>query len=225
MGLGSVTPQSQIGLQLRYDTSMGYQVIECLPAAEATLKLPLPTPLPARLYIQPASAGEGFWEVINPGLRIKLPQPSDRIELRTIDGKRYELHADIQQPTEHKEGDSVNPIYLTHHQEDGELARHIASQLAQQGIQVTLLTESPSEFQRLKSWQIATRRLGRLCSCRQQFVATLAAGRVAARCRRRRSGRLGRAFAQYQSHQTMAIRAIDKQRIYPRHPLGATGFE
>ncbi len=153
LGLGSLTPQSQIGLQLRYDASIGYQVLECLPANDASLTLPLLTPLPARLYIQPANAGEGFWEVINPGVRIKLPQPAKRIELRTIDGKRYELHAEFERPTDHQVGEQTQPIYLTHHQEDEELARHIASQLAQEGIQVTLLTESPTEFKRLKIWQ------------------------------------------------------------------------
>lgn len=148
-----LTPQSQIGLQLRYDASLDYQVLECLPANDAAITLALPTPLPARLYIQPTNANEGFWEVINPGVRIKLPQASERIELRTIDGKRYELHAEFERPTENQRGETVNTIYLTHLKEDEELAQQIASQLAEQDIPVTLIIESPTEFNRLKSLQ------------------------------------------------------------------------
>lgn len=153
LGVSSLTEQSKIGLQLRYDPSLGYQVLECLPATDAAITLPLPTPLPARLYIQPENASEGFWEVINPNVRIKLPQPSRSIELRTIDGKRYELHAEIELPTNNENRQAVNATYLTHDKEDEQLARHIAAQLAEQGIQVTLLTESPTEFNRLKSEQ------------------------------------------------------------------------
>jgi hypothetical protein len=152
LGVSSLTEQSRIGLQLRYDATLGYQVLECLPATDAAITLPLPTPLPARLYIQPENASEGFWDVINPGVRIKLPQPSRSIELRTIDGKRYELQAEIELPTDNENRQAVNATYLTHVKEDEELARHIAAQLAEQGIQVTLLTESPTEFNRLKSW-------------------------------------------------------------------------
>jgi hypothetical protein len=153
LGVSSLTEQSRIGLQLRYDATLGYQVLECVPAADASITLPLPTPLPARLYIQPENASEGFWEVINPNVRIKLPQPSRSIELRTIDGKRYELHAEIEPPKDNEIRQASNAIYLTHVKEDEELARHIASQLAEKGIPVTLVIESPTEFSRLKSWQ------------------------------------------------------------------------
>jgi hypothetical protein len=153
LGVSSLTEQSRIGLQLRYDATLGYQVLECVPATDASINLPLPTPLPARLYIQPENASEGFWDVINPGVRIKLPQPSRSIELRTIDGKRYELHAEIELPTDNENKQAINAIYLTHVKEDEELARHIAAQLAEQGIQVALVIESPTEFSRLKSWQ------------------------------------------------------------------------
>jgi hypothetical protein len=134
LGVSSLTEQSKIGLQLRYDPTLGYKVLECLPATDAAITLPLPTPLPARLYIQPENASEGFWEVINPGVRIKLPQPSRSIELRTIDGKRYELHAEIELPTNNENRQAVNATYLTHVKEDEQLARHIADQLAEQGI-------------------------------------------------------------------------------------------
>lgn len=147
-------PESRIGLQLRYDADSGHQVLECLPASVAALVLALPTPLPARLYLQPENAGEGFWNVINPGVRIKLPQPSRRIELRTIDGKRYELHADIELPTDNKDEEAGYTIYLTHVNEDEELARHIAAQLAEQGIRATLLNESTdNDMNRFKRWQ------------------------------------------------------------------------
>jgi hypothetical protein len=153
LGVSSLTEQSRIGLQLRYDATLGYQVLECVPATDASITLPLPTPLPARLYIRPENASEGFWDVINPNVRIKLPEPSRSIELCTIDGKRYQLHAEIELPTNNEDRQAVNATYLTHVKEDEELARHIAAQLAEQGIQVTLLTESPTEFNRLKSWQ------------------------------------------------------------------------
>jgi hypothetical protein len=153
LGVSSLTEQSWIGLQLRYDATLGYQVLECVPATDESINLPLPTPLPARLYIQPENASEGFWDVINPGVRIKLPQPSRSIELRTIDGKRYELHAEIELPTDNENKQAINAIYLTHVKEDEELARHISAQLAEQGIRVTLLPELPTEFKRLKSEQ------------------------------------------------------------------------
>lgn len=153
LGVSSLTEQSKVGLQLRYDASLGYQVLECLPATDASITLPLPTPLPARLYIQPENASEGFWDVINPTVRIKLPQPARSIELRTIDGKRYELHAEIELPTDNENRQAINAIYLTHVKEDEDLARHISAQFAEQGIRVTLLPESPTEFNRLKSWQ------------------------------------------------------------------------
>lgn len=153
LGVSSLTEQSRTGLQLRYDATLGYQVLECVPATDASINLPLPTPLPARLYIQPENASEGFWDVINPGVRIKLPHPSRSIELRTIDGKRYELHAEIELPTDNENKQAINAIYLTHVKEDEELARHISAQLAEQGIRVTLLPESPTEFKRLKSEQ------------------------------------------------------------------------
>lgn len=147
---GQSVPESQIGLQLRYDADSGHQVLECLSANAAAIILALPTPLPARLYIQAENVSEGFWTVINPGVRIKLPQPSRRIELRTIDGKRYELHAEIELPTDNAGEEAVNTLYLTHVNEDEELARHLAAQLAEQGILVKLLNESTDKLKRLR---------------------------------------------------------------------------
>ncbi len=148
-----VTSSAKIGLQLRYDSEHGYQVLECLPAEESSITLPLPTPLPATIYIQCENQTKGVWEIINPGIRIKIAQPSRRIFLSTIDGKRYELNLEIELPTENQDRETINTIYLTYLKEDEELARHIATQLAEQDILVTLLTESSTDFNRLKSWQ------------------------------------------------------------------------
>ena len=107
--------------------------------------LALPTPLPAKLFIQCENETEGYWEVINTGSRIKLPQVSRRIELRTIDGKRYELLADFDPNPPADQSAKPEKIYLTYVSEDKELADKISGELEQHNIKVTLLQESPGE--------------------------------------------------------------------------------
>jgi hypothetical protein len=134
-----------IGLQLRYDPERGYQVLECLSADDAEMILALPTPLPAKLFIQCENELEGRWEVINTGNRIKLPNVSRRIELRTIDGKRYELSADFDPIPPVDQSAKPVKIYLTYVSVDKDLADMISTELEQQNIKATLLLDSPGE--------------------------------------------------------------------------------
>jgi len=137
-----ITSSAKIGLQLRHDAGLGYQVLECLRAEESSITLPLPAPLPARLYIQCENQSEGVWEIINPGSRIKIAQPSRRIFLSTIDGKRYELLVEFD-PASSEPTTAEAKIYLTYVREDHDLAQQILHQLTEQNIQVTLLQDSP----------------------------------------------------------------------------------
>jgi formylglycine-generating enzyme required for sulfatase activity len=132
----------KIGLQLRYDSELGYQVLECLSADDAEMVLALPTPLPAKLFIQCENEPEGHWEVINTGSRIKLPLASHRIELRTIDGKSYELLSQLLSDFLSAQSSQPVKIYLAYVSEDKELAYKISGELAQHKIKVTLLQES-----------------------------------------------------------------------------------
>ena len=133
---------SKIGIHLRYDDGADHLVLECSLANPSSQILEFPTPLPAKLYIQGDQQTTGSWEIINTDSRIKISPVSKRIELRTIDGKRYELLADFEFSPE-----PIHPakteIYLTYVNEDRELADKVAQQLADNHITVTLLVESP----------------------------------------------------------------------------------
>ena len=133
---------SKIGLHLHYDDGADHLVLECSSANQFSQPLELPTPLPAMLYIKGDQQTTGSWDVINNNSRIKISPVSKRIELRTIDGKRYELLADFE-PSPEATNPATREIYLTYVDEDRELAHQVAQQLAENHITVTLLAESP----------------------------------------------------------------------------------
>lgn len=137
---------SKIGIHLRYDDGADHLVLECRPVDPSSQNLELPTPLPARLYIQSDRQTTGVWEVINTDSRIKISPAAKRIELRTIDGKRYELVADFE-PTAEATNPVKSELYLTYVFGDRELAFRISQQLADKNIKVTLLQESPGNPQ------------------------------------------------------------------------------
>jgi formylglycine-generating enzyme required for sulfatase activity len=144
--LPAVFAKTQIGLQLRYDTGADHQVLACLPPEQSDSVLDLPTPLPARLYVRTDSESAGRWLVVNVGSLIKIPNNAKTIELRTIDGKGYQLQVNLSSPLEPE--NTVTPVsfYLIHGREDAETARQIAEQLQKFfDLHINLIAEQPGE--------------------------------------------------------------------------------
>lgn len=157
---------SKIGLHLHYDDGDNHMVLECIAADKTSQVIDLPTPLPARIFIKSDQQPTGSWEIVNIDSRIKISPASNRLELSTIDGKRYQLVASFT-PAPVVESATTHDVFLTYVQEDEALALQVSKQLAEQGIRVSLLEESPNA-PRTTHEQSSTRKFLRLWTTSSQ---------------------------------------------------------
>jgi len=82
------------------------------------------------------------WHVVGADTRIALPLIAERVLLTTIDGRRYELLAELPAEVAAAEAAAAPPpLYLSHLAADREQARRIADWLARQGIRLQLIEE------------------------------------------------------------------------------------
>ncbi len=118
------------------------QVLHCRAATGSEPAIDLSTPLPASLHVQCEGAPSGTWHVVGADTRIALPLIAARVLLTTIDGRRYELLAEL--PAEVAAAEAATaapPLYLSHLAADREQAGRIADWLARQGIALQLVEE------------------------------------------------------------------------------------
>jgi len=139
---------AEIGLDLRHDPDTGRRVLACVAPDDSAIRLPLPTPLPAKLHID-CGGQAGGWRNVAIGSHIELePACGDRIVLTTIDGARFELNAETPPQVEIPADAAKAPpprLYLSHVAEDARRAGQIAAWLKEHGIEVTLVEERPGE--------------------------------------------------------------------------------
>ena len=118
------------------------QVLHCRAATGSEPAIDLSTPLPASLHVQCAGTDSGTWHVVGADTRIALPLIAERVLLTTIDGRRYELLAELPAEVAAAEAAAAPPpLYLSHLAADREQARRIADWLARQGIRLQLIEE------------------------------------------------------------------------------------
>jgi formylglycine-generating enzyme required for sulfatase activity len=118
------------------------QVLHCRAATGSEPAIGLSTPLPVSLHVQCEGAPSGTWHVVGADTRIALPLTAERVLLTTIDGRRYELLAELPAEVAAAEAAAASPpLYLSHLAADREQARRIADWLARQGIELQLVEE------------------------------------------------------------------------------------
>ncbi|HRF05112.1 SUMF1/EgtB/PvdO family nonheme iron enzyme [Accumulibacter sp.] len=118
------------------------QVLHCRAATGSEPAIELSTPLPASLHVQCAGNDSGTWHVVGTDTRIALPLIAERVLLTTIDGRRYELLAELPAEVAAAEAAAAPPpLYLSHLAADREQARSIADWLSRQGIRLQLIEE------------------------------------------------------------------------------------
>ena len=150
--------ESSLAVELRQDHLSGL-VLHCVAPDQGGNIIPFPSPLPAQLHI--AGEGEaGQWHVVAIDSRIKLPAPGQRIRLTTIDGRQYELAAELILKTDQQvDKQDLEPVYLSHVEEDTKQAALIAEWLAQQGIEVRLLPDIEQESESIQKTEAPIRLL------------------------------------------------------------------
>ncbi|MCP4934076.1 MAG: SUMF1/EgtB/PvdO family nonheme iron enzyme [bacterium] len=136
--------EALLAVEIRQDHLSGL-VLHCVAPDHGGNIIPFTSPLPAQLHI--AGEGEaGQWHAVTIDSRIKLPAPSQRIRLTTIDGRQYELETELTLKTDQQvDKQELEPVYLSHVEEDTKQAALIAEWLAQQGIKVRLLPDIEQE--------------------------------------------------------------------------------
>ncbi len=152
---------AEIGLDLRHAPATGRRVLACVAPDDSPIRLPLPTPLPAKLHIDCGGQASG-WRNIAIGSHIELePACGNRIVLTTIDGARFELSAEMPPQVEIPADAPKAPprLYLSHVAEDARRAARIAAWLKEHGIEVTLVEERPGELAATDSEQARLLRL------------------------------------------------------------------
>ncbi len=136
--------ETSLAVEIRQDPLIGL-VLHCVAPDQGGNIISFPTPLPAQLHT--AGEGEaGQWYSVTKDSRIKLPSLSHRIRLTTIDGRQYELEAElILKIDQQVDKQDLEPVYLSYVEEDTKQAELIAAWLAQQGIEVRLLQDTEQE--------------------------------------------------------------------------------
>ncbi|MFM8441991.1 MAG: SUMF1/EgtB/PvdO family nonheme iron enzyme [Methylococcus sp.] len=133
---------AELGVEVRYDAKLG-QVLH-LPAAHPDLPaLPIPGPLPAYLWIS-ADNRPPMRHTVTPGARIRIAPPARRIELATLDGRRWRLELAEAPGGEPPMGPP--PLRLSYVPADEVTARAMAAWLERHGLSIELIAEtSPAD--------------------------------------------------------------------------------
>jgi formylglycine-generating enzyme required for sulfatase activity len=131
---------ARLAVELRYDAAQQRAVLHFFAATDSGPVIDLPTPLPANLHVQ-GDGSRGTWHIVSLDGRIPLPAATDRVVLTTIDGRRYELRAELPAEPMRQGSPALPPLTLSHLPEDEEEARAIADWLRRSGIAVQLMPE------------------------------------------------------------------------------------
>ncbi len=136
---------SRLLAEIHQDAEHG-QVIAFTEASADSEAIEFATPLPARLYIEPAGQ-PGHWHSVGNNTRIKIDQPAASFVLATLEGRQWELSAERYEPVEESnkatKQDKVQPLILSYFKADYADVEKISKWLHDQGIPCELHEESP----------------------------------------------------------------------------------
>jgi sulfatase-modifying factor enzyme 1 len=131
---------ARLRVEFRYDALQPRPVLHCVEPKGTEPAIEFPTALPAELHVKCEGAPGGRHRV-SVGTRIALPLLCDRVTLSTIDGRQYELRAEVPLDSAAPSSASARRVFLTYVERDANLASRVADWLKSQEIEVELLEE------------------------------------------------------------------------------------